>query len=131
MDNVSIKLKVGAVEIPSNPVFGDDVKMKVAREDNQIFNRVKIDGKIKFVGFDFDFIASCSNETELTLSFYLGANLVGSATFIKADCDLDYADRVCSVKLTTKDRYDKILGGYDNKYNLVKRSIGDLSCSSI
>lgn len=120
MDNVSIKLKVGAVEIPSNPVFGDDVKMKVSQEGEQIFKRVKIDGKIKFVGADFDFIASCSNETELTLSFYRGSSLVGTATFIKADCDLNYADKVASVKLTTTDRYDKILGGLDNKYNLVK-----------
>lgn len=119
MDSVNIKLKVGGVEIPSHPVFGDDVKVKVSRADNQIFNRVKIDGKIKLVGSDFDFVASCSNETTLTLAFYRGSSLIGEGTFIKADCELNYADKVCEVKLTTTDRYEKILGNYDNKYNLV------------
>ena len=119
MDSVSIKLKVGGVEIPSHPIFGDDVKVKVSRADNQIFNRVRIDGKIKLVGSDFDLVASCSNETTLTLAFYRGSSLIGEGTFIKADCELNYADKVCEVKLTTTDRYEKILGNYDNKYNLV------------
>ena len=120
MDNVTIKLKVGAVEIPSNPVFGDDVKLKFSREENQVFLRSKIDGKIKFVGADFDFIASCSHDTTFTIEVYRGSTLFGSGTFLKSDCSLNYDDKVCSVKLTVTDRYEKFLANYDNKYNLVK-----------
>lgn len=120
MDNVTIKLKVGAVEIPSNPVFGDDVKLKFSREENQVFLRSKIDGKIKFVGDDFDFIASCSHDTTFTIEVYRGSTLFGSGTFLKSDCSLNYDDKVCSVKLTVTDRYEKFLANYDNKYNLVK-----------
>ena len=120
MDNVSIKLKVGGVEIPSHPVFGDDIKLKFSKEENQVFLRTKIDGKIKFTGEDFDFIASCSHDTTLTLEVYRGASLFGSGTFLKSDCTLNYDDRVCEVKLTTTDRYEKFLANYDNKYNLVK-----------
>lgn len=120
MDNVSIKLKVGGVEIPSHPVFGDDVKLKFSKEENQVFLRSKIDGKIKFTGEDFDFIASCSHDTTFTLEVYRGASLFGSGTFLKSDCTLNYDDRACEVKLTVTDRYEEFLSKYDNKYNLVQ-----------
>lgn len=120
MDNVSIKLKVGGVEIPSHPVFGDDIKLKFSKEENQVFLRSKIDGKIKFTGEDFDFIASCSHDTTFTLEVYRGASLFGSGTFLKSDCALNYDDRACEVKLTVTDRYEKFLANYDNKYNLVR-----------
>lgn len=120
MDNVSIILKISGVEIPSHPVFGDDVKLKIAQEENQVFLRSKIDGKIKFVGSDFDFIASCSHDTEFTLEVKRGSSSFGSGTFLKSDCDLNYDDKTCDVKMTITDRYEKFLANYDNKYNLVK-----------
>ena len=120
MDSVNIKLKVGGVEIPSHPVFGDDVKLKFSKQENQVFLRSKIDGQIKFVGSDFDFIASCSHDTEFAIEVYRGSALFGSGTFIKSDCTLNYDDKVCTVKLTVTDRYEKFLANYDNKYNLVK-----------
>lgn len=120
MDSVNIKLHVGGVEIPSHPVFGDDIKLKFSKENNQVFLRSKIDGNIKFIGSDFDFIASCSHDTEFTIVVYRGSALFGSGTFIKSDCTLNYDDRVCTVKLTVTDRYEKFLANYDNKYNLVK-----------
>lgn len=120
MDNVSLVLKVGGVTIPSNPIFGDDVKIKVSKEDKQVFYRTKVDGKIKFVGEDFDFIAACSHNTEFTLCVYRGSTLLGESTFLKSDCDLNYDDKVCSVKVATTDKYEKFLASYDNKYNLPK-----------
>lgn len=126
MDNVILQLKINGAAVTTNPVFGDDVKLKIEREDNQVFNRVGIDGSVKFIGADFDLIASCSNEAKFTLMVYRGTELVGQNTpflgsfgFIKADCDLDYDDKVCSVRFKTTDRYEKILGAYDNTYNLV------------
>ena len=120
MDSVNIKLKVGGVEIPSHPVFGDDIKVKFSKEDNQVFLRTKIDGKVKFAGSDFDFISSCSHNETFTIEIYRGATLFGSGTFLKSDCSLNYDDKVCEVKLVVSDRYEEFLANYDNKYNLPK-----------
>ena len=120
MADVSITLKAGSVEIPTHPIFGDDIKMKFSKDENQVFMRTKIDGTVKFSREDFDFIESCSHGTNLTLSVYLGSSLFGSCTFLKSDCTFNYDDRCCTVKIQTTDRYEKFLANYDNKYNLVR-----------
>lgn len=120
MAEVSITLKVGSVEIPTHPVFGDDVKIKFSREENQVFLRTKLEGKVKFSRDDFDFIASCSHDALFTLSVYYGSSLFGSCKFIKSDCTFNYDDKCCTVKIETTDRYEDFLNNYDNKYNLVR-----------
>ena len=121
MDNVKIELSIGGTSILFvHPVFGDDVKLKISQADNQIFYRTKIDGKIIFSGEDFDFIDSCSDEVEFTISVFRGNTLIGEGKFIKPDCKLNYDDKTCEVNLTTTDRYEKIMAGLENKYNLVK-----------
>ena len=119
-DEVSITLKAGGVQKTVHPIFGDDIKMKFAREENQMFLRSKIDGKVKFSREDFDFIESCSHGVTFTLSVYLGSSLFGSCTFLKSDCTFNYDDRCCEVKIQTTDRYEDFLANYDNKYNLPK-----------
>lgn len=120
MDNVRITLKVDGVLVSTHPVFGDDVKLKITKEDNQMFYRTKVDGKIKFSGDDFDIISQSSHNVTFTMSVYRGTSLIGEGNFLKSDCDLNYDDKVATVKLTTTDRYEKFLANYDNKYNLVK-----------
>ena len=121
MDSVNIKLSIGGtIVLPVHPVFGDDVKLKISQADNQIFYRTKIDGKIIFSGSDFDLIDSCNDEVEFTISVLRGTTLIGEGKFIKPDCVLNYDDKTCEVKLSTTDRYEKIMAGLDNKYNLVK-----------
>lgn len=121
MDSVNIRLSIGGtIVLPVHPVFGDDVKLKISQADNQIFYRTKIDGKIIFSGADFDLIDSCNDEVEFTISVLRGTTLIGEGKFIKPDCVLNYDDKTCEVKLSTTDRYEKIMAGLDNKYNLVK-----------
>lgn len=121
MDSVNIKLSIGReIVLPVHPVFGDDVKLKISQADNQVFYRTKIDGKIIFSGADFDLIDTCSDEVEFTISVFRGNTLIGEGKFIKPDCVLNYDDKTCEVKLSTTDRYEKIMAGLDNKYNLVK-----------
>lgn len=117
-DEVRITLAVGGLVRSTNPIFGDDVKMKYTREEGQAFLRTKLDGSVKFSREDFDFIESCSHGTTFTLSVYLGSSLFGSCTFLKSDCTFNYDDRFCTVKIQTTDRYEKFLANYDNKYNL-------------
>ena len=122
MKDLSIKLKINGVYTQEDvhPVFGDDIKINISREENQIFRREKIEGTFKFVGNEFDLIYQCSIFTKFTLEIYREDVFVGSAGFIRTDCEFNLDDKICSVKLTTKDIYEKILNGYDNKYNLVK-----------
>lgn len=122
MKDLSIKLKINGVYTQEDvhPVFGDDIKINISREENQIFSREKIEGTFKFVNKDFDLIYECSIFTKFTLEIYRGDVFIGSSNFIRTDCEFNLDDKICSVKLTTKDIYEKILNGYDNKYNLVK-----------
>ena len=122
MKDLSIKLKINGVYTQNDvhPVFGDDIKINISREENQIFKREKIEGTFKFVGNEFDLIYQCSIFTKFTLEIYREDVFVGSAGFIRTDCEFNLDDKICSVKLTTKDIYEKILNGYENKYNLVK-----------
>ena len=122
MKDLNIKLKINGVYTQEDvhPVFGDDIKINISREENQIFKREKIEGTFKFVGNEFDLIYQCSIFTKFTLEIYREDVFVGSADFIRTDCEFNLDDKICSVKLTTKDIYEKILNGYDNKYNLVK-----------
>ena len=122
MKDLDIKLKINGVYTQNDvhPVFGDDIKINISREENQIFKREKIEGTFKFVGNEFDLIYQCSIFTKFTLEIYREDVFVGSAGFIRTDCEFNLDDKICSVKLTTKDIYEKILNGYDNKYNLVK-----------
>lgn len=122
MKDLNIKLKINGVYTQNDvhPVFGDDIKINISREENQIFKREKIEGTFKFVGNEFDLIYQCSIFTKFTLEIYREDVFVGSAGFIRTDCEFNLDDKICSVKLTTKDIYEKILNGYDSKYNLVK-----------
>lgn len=122
MKDLNIKLKINGVYTQNDvhPVFGDDIKINISREENQIFKREKIEGTFKFVGDEFDLIYQCSIFTKFTLEIYREDVFVGSADFIRTDCEFNLDDKICSVKLTTKDIYEKILNSYDNKYNLVK-----------
>ena len=122
MKDLTIKLKINGVYTQNDvhPIFGDDIKINISREENQIFKREKIEGTFKFVGNEFDLIYQCSIFTKFTLEIYREDVFVGSANFIRTDCEFNLDDKICSVKLTTKDIYEKILNGYDNKYNLVK-----------
>ena len=122
MKDLTIKLKINGVYTQNDvhPVFGDDIKINISREENQIFKREKIEGTFKFVGNEFDLIYQCSIFTKFTLEIYREDVFVGSAGFIRTNCAFNLDDKICSVKLTTKDIYEKILNGYENKYNLVK-----------
>ena len=109
MDSVSIRLKVDGVLVNTHPVFGDDLKIKLSKEEYQAFHRAKIDGSVKFVGEDFAFIANSNHNATFTLSVYRGATLVGESNFLKSDCELNYSDKVATVKLKVTDKYEKFL----------------------
>ena len=113
-----ITLKIDGTSVTTHPVFGDDIKIKFSKEKGQAFHRTTVEGTVKFVREDFDLVASCSHNSILTIGVYNGSTLLGECDFIKSDCELDYDDKVCTVKIATKDRYEDFLAKYDNKYDL-------------
>jgi len=119
MADVIITLKVDGTSVPVHPVFGGDLKVKVSKQKDQVFHRTSIEGKVQFVGGDFDIIASCSHNSILTIEVSNGSGIIGSCDFIKSDTTLDYDNKVATVKIVTKDQYEDFLAKYDNKYNLV------------
>lgn len=120
MDNLKARLKVKGVEFSTFPIFGEDVKLQLTRESDQIFRREKLDGTFRFVNKDFDLIANCSANTEFTLEFYRENEFVGKGTFYKTDCRMDYDNKICEVALTTTDKYEKIMNGLNNTFNLIR-----------
>lgn len=122
MDELKVILKIAGLDTRQDvhPVFGDNVKLKITRAENQIFRREKLDGKFQFVGEDFDLISGCGSNVQFTLEFYRGESFVGRGTFYRTDCKMDYDNKVCEINLTTTDRYETIMNNLDNKYNLVK-----------
>ena len=118
-DEASIILKVDGTAVTAHPIFGDDIKVKVEKQDGEVFYRTKVEGTIKFVREDFDLIASVSHNSVLTLEVLFGSQNIGTCDFLKSDTTLDYDDRICTIKIAMKDGYEKFLADYNNKYNLV------------
>ena len=96
---------------------------KFKKETNQVFFRESLDGTIKILGYDFDFINSRSLETKyLLLVTDTDHKLVSLSSFAKTDCKLDIARHSIELKLSSIDRYSKLMNKYDNTYDLIKLS---------
>lgn len=105
--------------IPINPHY-KQLKKKYAKENNQVFFRESIDGKINLFGSDYLLIKNASLEDTLYFYVYRGDNLFASASFNKSDCKFDHARKGVELKLTYDDKYSKILDAYENTYDLIK-----------
>lgn len=122
MSNIICSLLVEGLGLnfEAHPLFNDDLKLKLQPEENQVFKRSSLDGTIKFIGTDFDFLTSCDESIKFTLKVNTSGYLVGTQDFYLTDCTLDYDNKIASLKLSLKDRYEKLLNGLSNEYNLVK-----------
>ena len=107
------------------PIYDDKLTVKYAKENNYKFFRKSLDGKLKFVRDDYDYIMSASlgsynvilieksNDDGKTWSTYF------EGYFRKTDCSINTLDRIIEVKLSTLDMYDRLIAGLDNEYNLI------------
>lgn len=120
MKESRVTLSVGEYTIGVHPIYGSGVKHNHKRESGQMYYRDSLDGSFRFVKDDFRAINAWPENTKFTLRYYLGDVLVGMGNFYKEDCKMSYDDEICEVKISSVDRYTKILEGLNNTYNLVK-----------
>lgn len=102
-----------------NPHY-KQLKKKYSKENNQVFFRESLDGKINLFGDDYLLVKNASLEE--TLYFYVlrDNNIFASASFNKSDCKFDHIRKGVELKLTYNDKYSKILDAYENTYDLIK-----------
>lgn len=96
---------------------------KYKKETGQVFFRNSLEGSIKVFGADYDFIRLQNLETKylLVITDNTGSVLALNS-FAKTDCKLDDTRHSIELKLSSIDRYSKIMNSYDNTYDLIKLS---------
>ena len=104
-----------------NPIY-KSLNREYGLEANSQYYREKLNGNMKFLRDDYDYISTIAFDTKLLLliedldDVFLDYN----AFFYKTDCKFNDDDK--SIEVTTKvdDLYYDILGGYDKTFNLVE-----------
>lgn len=96
---------------------------KYKKETGQVFFRNSLEGSIKVFGADYNFIRLQNLETKylLVITDNTGSVLALNS-FAKTDCKLDDMRHSIELKLSSIDRYSKIMDSYDNTYDLIKLS---------
>lgn len=96
---------------------------KYKKETGQVFFRSSLEGSIKILGTDYDFIKSRSLETKYLLIITNNeGRVLALNSFAKTDCKLDDTRHSIELKLSPIDRYSKLMDKYDNTYDLIKLS---------
>ena len=96
---------------------------KYKKETSQVFFRSSLEGSIKIFGTDCDYIKLQSLETKYLLMITDNKGTVLALnSFVKTDCKLDSVRHSIELKLSSIDRYSKLLDNYDNTYDLIKLS---------
>lgn len=105
-----------------NPHYSK-LESKYKKETGQVFFRNSLEGSIKIFWDDFDFINSQNLETKYVLIVTnTNGEVLALNSFVKTDCKLDVVRHSIELKLSSIDRYSKLMNKYDNTYDLIKLS---------
>ena len=105
-----------------NPHYSK-LESKYKKETGQVFFRNSLEGSIKIFWDDFDFINSQNLETKYVLIVTnTNGKVLALNSFVKTDCKLDAIRHSIELKLSSIDRYSKLMNKYDNTYDLIKLS---------
>lgn len=111
---------------PANPIYKDDVTIDYELESQQRFYRKKLNGKITFVGSDYEYIMAQDFEEEMyffierSTDFGLTWSDYYTARFSRTDCTVNEDNKAITVSPQPLDDYSAVLAGIENEYNLVK-----------
>ena len=118
----------------ANPHY-DKLSKKYTKENDQVFFRASLDGKLNLFGNDFELIGK-SKIYDSFLFFITKFNRLSGdwpiyykGKFNKTDCVLDYARNKCELKVSTYDSYEQVLNKYDNTYDIIKMGLDSFNVS--
>lgn len=121
---------VDDASIDVNPIYGEDLKLSLTQESNEYYYRCSLEGEFTFCNEDFDLLYSASLSSVFRAEFWnyrtINSQVISTkvcdAYFTKMDIRFDMDNRIASVKAVVADKYEKILAGLDNEYDLIKLS---------
>ena len=102
-----------------NPHY-KEIKKKYKKENNQLFFRESLEGKINLFGKDYQIVKNASLEDALYFYIYRNDSILIKASFNKSDCVFNDTKKSVELKLSYSDKYSKILDKYDNTYDIIK-----------
>lgn len=106
------------------PRMGNDVTKDYEMDGNQKFFRIKLSGKIAFVGVDFDYLHAQDFDTDFIFLIERYSNGAWTSyvtsKFNKTDCKWDLDDRIVDVTLSPYDDYTAVLDSLDKEFNLIE-----------
>lgn len=97
---------------------------KIDKESGYQFYREKIDGNMKLLREDYDYLAAFDFDQEIFIDIEDPDNFFNKYTgvFYKTDCKWDADNRAVELKFDTDDNYTDLLGGLDKTFNLVEEA---------
>ena len=108
------------------PVYGEGLTKEWTQESGERFFRETLSGELNFSGADYDFLIGYPFGREFRLTVYYSDNMGAGWTrywrgrFTLTDCTVNEDDRTITVTPTPVDAYDKILGGMEKEFDLIK-----------
>lgn len=98
-----------------------DLTIEYAKENNQMFFRKKLSGKLTFVQDDYEFIKSSYFEQTFHLDILnTDWNIYWQGIFYCIDCEFNDDDKNLKVTPNVLDEYTDILENYEKEFDLIK-----------
>ena len=109
----------------AHPVYGDGLSKTYEMDRERHFYRESLDGKLTFIGEDFDFIMETGFDSYVRVEVTrLGrSGVYFSGRFIRTDCEINLDRSQLTVELETDDQYNDLLENMGDEYDLLKQPL--------
>lgn len=94
------------------------------KESNQQFYREKLDGNLKLVREDYDYVAALGFDQQIYLEVEDMSGIFPTflSQFYKTDCKWNSDDRIVEIKTEPADDYEDIMAGLDKTFNIIQEA---------
>ena len=113
------------IQTPVKPLYKDGLSKVYELEQNEMFFREKLNGKLLFVRNDYKAINNAPFETKFSLTVIIQSDeednkIYWSGEFWKTDCEIDEDNETIEVSPKLRDSYTNVLAGLEKEYDLIK-----------
>ena len=94
------------------------------KQSNYQFYREKLDGNLKLVRDDYDYLAALGFDQKILIDIEDATGILPTykGQFYKTDCKWDSDDRIVEIKTEPADDYTEILAGLDKTFNIIQKA---------